>query len=194
MVVWLTGIQYFYASCSQFSVGLPLYVPAKQSMVQHVLQYVCKQYCSQLFRPWCTGYVQKHVAGEVSVTQGSVSGRYPVSIDPPAEEGTRRGLYILIRPSMATVHLRTGELVARCTTHCCCSRRHHAVVAYRSPVAAQYYYRIMDDFVSSGGETALHRPLCLYSREETALYRPLCSVLYSRGGDSSLPYPVFGFM
>ena len=60
-----------------------------------------------------------------------------------------------------------------------------ATALYRPPWLVLY----------AGGKT-LYRSLCcvLVEQEGTALYCPLCSVVYSEGGDSSLPSPLFGFM
>ena len=81
----------------------------------------------------------------------------------------------------------------------------------QSPPSSIIIVLLWTALYQAGGGTALYRPLysVQYNRargalyrplgwvlhsmgEGTDLYRPLCSVFYSRGGDGSLPFPMFG--
>ena len=135
MVVWLTGRQYLHVLAVQRSLTV-LRPSARHCMM---IKYVSVENCSRFFsivayRTYMSLYVQKkYVAEEVSLTPGAVitewlvslkqfrckgipytgrCRRCPVPIDLHMLRKARRNLFFSIRPSLATLHIYTRELIA----------------------------------------------------------------------------------
>ena len=109
---------------------------------------------------------------------------------PGNERSTREGrqertcfeVHIVIRPSLATLHLLRANSQLLCTAHnCSCSRRHYVTVTCRSPPSI---FIVLRNALHQAGGGRFSTVPCVwfYTAGGVVLAVSLCSILHSREG------------